>query len=106
MLKKLLSIAGFATALVSAQGTGFPEDDRVRELWQQPNITFGLFSGYLNTTSPGDKLIHYVGALSKNNPLTDPVIVWFNGGPGCSAMIAYSMSHGPYIFQDQSMNLT
>ena len=46
MLKKLLAIVGFA-AVATTQGTGFPEEDRVNELWQQPNIK-GLFSGYLN----------------------------------------------------------
>jgi len=46
MLKKILAIVGFA-AVASAQGTGFPEEDRVMELWQQPTLK-EVFSGYIN----------------------------------------------------------
>ena len=49
MLKKLLAIFGFA-AVASAQGTGFPEEDRVKELWQQPDLSFEFYSGYLPIT--------------------------------------------------------
>jgi hypothetical protein len=44
MLKKIISVVGFA-ALAAAQG--YPEADRVTELWQQPDLSFGFFSGYL-----------------------------------------------------------
>ena len=46
MLKSLLSLVGFV-AVVSAQGAGFPEEDRVNELWQQPDLSFGFYSGYV-----------------------------------------------------------
>jgi hypothetical protein len=46
MFNKLLALAGFV-ALCSAQGTGFPEGDRVRELWQMPDLGNGFYSGYL-----------------------------------------------------------
>ena len=48
MLKKaLFAIVGFAAASVLAQGTGYPDADIVTELWQQPDLSFGLYSGYL-----------------------------------------------------------
>ena len=45
MLKKVISLVGFA-AVVSAQA-GYPAEDRVTELWQQPDLSFGFYSGYL-----------------------------------------------------------
>ena len=104
MLKKLLAIVGFA-AVASAQGTGFPEEDRVKELWQQPDLSFGFYSGYLPITGT-QKELHYVAALSRNDPMNDPVIIWFNGGPGCSSMLGWAQEHGPYSLADGATNFT
>jgi hypothetical protein len=86
MLKKIISVVGFA-ALATAQG--YPEEDRVKELWQQPDLSFGFFSGYLPIAGT-KKELHYVAALSRNNPATDPLVIWFNGGPGCSSMLGWA----------------
>jgi carboxypeptidase C (cathepsin A) len=40
---------------------------------------------------------HYVMVESENDPKTDPVVFWFNGGPGCSSMLAFSQENGPYF---------
>jgi carboxypeptidase C (cathepsin A) len=104
MLKKLLAIVGFA-AVASTQGTGFPEEDRVNELWQQPDLSFGFYSGYLPIAGT-QKELHYVAALSRNDPMNDPVIIWFNGGPGCSSMLGWAQEHGPYSLADGATNFT
>jgi len=46
------------------------------------------YSGYLDTTSDSKKL-HYVFVESRNDPANDPVLIWFNGGPGCSSLLAF-----------------
>ena len=55
------------------------------------------YSGYLDVTDT--KKLHYVFVTSKNST-TDPVVIWFNGGPGCSSMLGYMQEHGPYVIDD------
>ena len=46
--------------------------------------SFDMYSGYLDVTAT--KKLHYWFVESQNDPASDPVVVWMNGGPGCSSM--------------------
>ncbi|TNV78654.1 hypothetical protein FGO68_gene7983 [Halteria grandinella] len=83
-----------------------PGADRVYSLpWIGAITDFGLYSGYLPI--PGTfKQLHYVTALSQSNWQTDPVIVWFNGGPGCSSMLGLFQEHGPYVQENGAQNFS
>lgn len=59
------------------------------------------YSGYLATASPSRSL-HYIYVESLQNPSKDPVLVWFNGGPGCSSMLGFIQEHGPYVIEDHA----
>jgi carboxypeptidase C (cathepsin A) len=52
------------------------------------------YSGYLNIRQ--GKHLHYVFVESESNPETDPVVLWLNGGPGCSSMEGYLFENGPF----------
>lgn len=65
-----------------------------------PNTSFKQYSGYLSVTD--EKKFHYIYVESQNSPETDPVVFWFNGGPGCSSMIGYIQEHGPCVFLEDS----
>jgi len=54
----------------------------------------------LNVTE--SKRLHYVYVESQDNATTDPVIVWFNGGPGCSSLLGFMQEHGPFVIDDNS----
>ncbi|KAM3127526.1 hypothetical protein pb186bvf_020358 [Paramecium bursaria] len=79
-----------------------------RALYRQFGIPFQdkMYSGYLD--AEGDKKFHYVFFPSPALVLSDPelpVILWLNGGPGCSSMIGAFIEHGPIKFQPESEKL-
>jgi carboxypeptidase C (cathepsin A) len=68
------------------------------------NFTFGMYSGYISL--PGtSKQIHYLLAESQQNGTDDPLVIWFNGGPGCSSMLGFMQEHGPFIMDSGSPNI-
>ena len=44
--------------------------------------------------------MHYVATLAQTNWTTAPLIFWYNGGPGCSSMLAYMQENGPLAIDD------
>ena len=50
-------------------------------------LPFDMFSGYLTVNATHGRALFYWFAESAGNPATDPVLVWMQGGPGCSSLI-------------------
>jgi carboxypeptidase C (cathepsin A) len=46
------------------------------------------------------KALHYVFVASQNDVVNDPLILWFNGGPGCSSLLGFFQEHGPFVIDD------
>ncbi|KAI6243320.1 Carboxypeptidase [Aphelenchoides fujianensis] len=72
------------------------EDDLVANIPAinfQPN--YKTYSGYLYANQQKTWKMHYMLTTSRSNKTTDPVVFWFNGGPGCSSFTGSFQELGP-----------
>ncbi|GMP90187.1 hypothetical protein CsSME_00041432 [Camellia sinensis var. sinensis] len=57
------------------------------------------YSGYVTIDEAHGKKLFYYFVLSEANPSNDPVVLWLNGGPGCSSFDGFVYEHGPFNFE-------
>lgn len=89
-----------ATALLGLASAG-PVEDIVYSL---PGMNLNamdtrLWSGYIPIPK-SSKMIHYLFVESQNDPVNDPLVIWYNGGPGCSSMLGFMQEHGPFMWEN------
>ena len=63
------------------------------------------YSGYIDipNTAPNTRHYHYWFVESENDPENDPIVFWFNGGPGASSLLGYFTELGPFHVYDESI---
>ncbi|XP_057463108.1 serine carboxypeptidase-like 25 [Actinidia eriantha] len=76
---------------------GGEEDDKILALPGQPKVSFQQFSGYVTVNKVVGRALFYWLTEAVHDPLSKPLVVWLNGGPGCSS-VAYGASEeiGPF----------
>ena len=104
----VLKLGAFALLASACATTYTPtaEADRITEL---PGLsgssfsdggtygTFAQFSGFVNISNTSVRRdIFYWFMESQTDPANDPVILWTNGGPGCSGLLGALTEMGPF----------
>eukprot|EP00164_Ancoracysta_twista_P002350 GFYU01003107.1.p1 GENE.GFYU01003107.1~~GFYU01003107.1.p1 ORF type:complete len:471 (-),score=144.83 GFYU01003107.1:138-1508(-) len=99
-MKTLLVLALCVTAVLA-----FPQEDKVDSLPGVPDTPgFDIYSGYLDVPNT-KKHLHYFMTMSQGNPDTDPLVLWLNGGPGCSSLDGMFSENGAYLAVGNGENL-
>jgi carboxypeptidase C (cathepsin A) len=74
------------------------DSDRITNL---PGLDFDpnfeQYSGYLTVHEKHQRNIFYWYVESQGSPDEDPVVLWTNGGPGCSGFYGFGTEHGPFF---------
>ena len=99
MKSKIISLLIFSLMLLSKSA---PAEDIVNydEFTNYPYKASTLYSGYLNISAT--KQLHYVLVESQTDKVNDPLVLWLNGGPGCSSLIGFINENGPAVTIDDN----
>lgn len=64
---------------------------------QNFNVDFAQYSGYVTVSEESGRALFYWLTEAVEDPASKPLVLWLNGGPGCSS-IAYGMAEeiGPF----------
>ncbi|KAE8702566.1 Serine carboxypeptidase-like 27 [Hibiscus syriacus] len=98
-----------STCFSSSSSNGDQHSDKITELPGQPsNVDFNQYSGYVTVNEDaGRALFYWLTELPLNRtPETRPLVLWLNGGPGCSS-VAYGADEeiGPFLIRPDGKTL-
>ncbi|CBI35664.3 serine carboxypeptidase-like 45 [Vitis vinifera] len=71
--------------------------DKILELPGQPQVGFQQYSGYVAVDEKQQRALFYYFAEAETDPAIKPLVLWLNGGPGCSSLGVGAFSeNGPF----------
>ncbi|KAF5190342.1 Carboxypeptidase [Thalictrum thalictroides] len=65
---------------------GLQAADKIVSLPGQPRVHFNQYSGYVTVDGKAGRALFYYFVEATKFPSTKPLVLWLNGGPGCSSI--------------------
>ncbi|XP_073027160.1 serine carboxypeptidase-like 40 isoform X2 [Primulina eburnea] len=85
---------------------GMKESDRIHRLPGQPDVKFKQYGGYVTVNQTAGRAFFYYFAEAQNSDKPLPLLLWLNGGPGCSSLAYGAMQElGPFRVQSDGKTL-
>ncbi|KAL0316512.1 UNVERIFIED_CONTAM: Serine carboxypeptidase 24 [Sesamum radiatum] len=106
---RLLLLCFLSSPLLTTLLTALPAEqelDRITALPGQPPVNFSQFSGYVTVNEQQGRALFYWLTEATSNAHRKPLVLWLNGGPGCSS-VAYGASEeiGPFRINKTASSL-
>ncbi|PAN37635.1 hypothetical protein PAHAL_7G099800 [Panicum hallii] len=99
----LLALVAAALLLRTPTAAAAPDDHLVTGLpGFHGSFPSNQYSGYVTVDEASERSLFYYLALSERDPAADPVVLWLNGGPGCSSFDGFVYENGPFNFEPGS----
>ncbi|CAB4316692.1 unnamed protein product [Prunus armeniaca] len=74
-----------------------PEADKITSLPGQPQVSFQQYAGYVTVDEKQQRALFYYFVEAETDAASKPLVLWLNGGPGCSSVGAGAfIEHGPF----------
>ncbi|XP_010055744.2 serine carboxypeptidase-like 45 [Eucalyptus grandis] len=71
--------------------------DKIASLPGQPKVSFSQYAGYITVDEKQQRALFYYFTEAEADPALKPLVLWLNGGPGCSSVGVGAFSeHGPF----------
>ncbi|CAO2818341.1 unnamed protein product [Amaranthus hypochondriacus] len=87
----------FLTNNVSASHNHPNLVDKISNLPGQPQVNFQQYAGYVTVDHKKHKSLFYYFVEAESAPASKPLVLWLNGGPGCSSLGVGAFSeNGPF----------
>ncbi|KAG6575708.1 Serine carboxypeptidase-like 40, partial [Cucurbita argyrosperma subsp. sororia] len=78
--------------------TGLKQQDEIERLpGQPPRVSLSQYGGYVTVNKTAGRAFYYYFVESPHNKTSLPLLLWLNGGPGCSSLAFGAMAElGPF----------
>lgn len=80
--------------------------DQVKWLPGQPPVVLNQWAGYVNVGEDVGRYLFYFLSESPKNASGKPLVLWLNGGPGCSSLgVGWALEMGPFRVRENGTGL-
>ncbi|KAG7628744.1 Peptidase S10 serine carboxypeptidase [Arabidopsis thaliana x Arabidopsis arenosa] len=81
------------------------ERDLIENLPGQPSVNFKQYGGYVTVNESAGRSLYYYFVEATITKNSSPLVLWLNGGPGCSSLYGAFQELGPFRVHSDNKTL-